>query len=347
MRRLTLKLLILFVPIGLPIIAINYFVDPANIFSGEEYIEGIANIMAKGHNVDNIANYDERLLQEQMIKRLHKAPDLVVLGSSRIMQINNSFFPGKTLLNCGVSHGNVNDITAIVGALDSMKMLPGEMIIGLDHWLVGKEGTSEWQSLYGYHQYMMAKLFGTNSNSEESQQPNPSRKLSSLVEFSYFKSSLKFMMENKSKKYVDVGLNSPTMYGRFSDGSISYSKDYTNPDRQKLAIEARQNAIDLGLPVPDLSKVKQLEKLLDFLQEKKIKVHLIMVPLHPEFNKGVQQHHKQIVEEWTPVFNSIVTKHQIPYSGSFNAEDVGMTGNDFYDAYHCSGVSIKKQIPIL
>ena len=148
MRNLIFKLLIIIVPVGLMIVATNYLVDPANIFSGAHYVDGIANILTRGHNVDNLSNYDERLFQEQMIKRLHKAPDIVVLGSSRVMEIGSSFFPGETVLNCGVSHGNINDLFAIIGTLDSMNKLPSEMVIGVEHWLICVGGTSEWQSLY-------------------------------------------------------------------------------------------------------------------------------------------------------------------------------------------------------
>lgn len=345
MRRFILKLLIIVLPVGLTVIVTNYLIDPANIFSGETYIEGIANIMSQNHNVDNLTNYDERMLQEQMIKRLNKAPDVVVLGSSRVMEINSGFFPDKKVLNCGVSHGNLQDILAITGALDSMHMLPKEIVLGLDYWLICQGGTLEWQSLYPYHEYMVAKLSEANQHSNAEQSPNSFRKLSSLFSLNYFNSSIHFLLEHKSKKYKDVGLNKPTTYGRFSDGSICYGDNYTHPDLVKLAIDAKAKGRKEGLPTPDTLRIKQLDKLLDYLKEKEIKVHLTMLPIHPEFYKGIQQYHKQVLEEWEPIFKNIATKHQIAITGSFNAESIGMTDSAFYDDLHCSGESIKKCIP--
>ena len=65
MKRLLFNLFLIIVPIGLLVVMVNYFVDPANIFSGTAYVSGISDILVKGHNVDNVSNYDERALQEQ------------------------------------------------------------------------------------------------------------------------------------------------------------------------------------------------------------------------------------------------------------------------------------------
>lgn len=346
MRNLILKLLVVVVPVGLTIVGTNYLIDPANIFSATSYVEGIAGLLSQGHNVDNVSNYDERLLQEQMIKKNQETPAIVVLGSSRVMEIGGSFFPGKKVMNCGVSHGNVNDLIALVGAWDSLMILPHEMIIGVDPWLLGQEATTEWQSLYPYHQYLVKKYFETGFSSDGMQSPNPFRKVSNLIALNYFQSSLQFVLKGKSNKYKDVGQNKPQTYGRFADGTVCYSEVYTHPDRAKLAIDSRVTGYKDGLPLPDSSKIKLLEGLLEFLQQKNIQVHLIKIPVHPSFYKAVQQKHNQLLQEWDPIFSNIATKYHLSLSGSFSADSVGMPETDFYDTYHCSGEAIKKYISI-
>ncbi len=139
------------VPTGLMVVLCNYFIDPANLFSSRQYVSGIAGILSSGNNVDNISNYDERLLQEEMIVRIKKTPDIVVLGSSRIMEIGSDFFPGKSVINLGVSHGNIHDLVAIVALLDSAGRLPKDVLINVDPNLVSYKGTNEWQSLSDYY----------------------------------------------------------------------------------------------------------------------------------------------------------------------------------------------------
>jgi len=346
MRSFFLKLLIIIIPVSLIVAFINYKVDPANVFSGREYVDGIADILIQGHNVDNLSNYDERLLQEQMIKRLQKTPDVVVLGSSRIMEIGSSFFPGMTVLNAGVSHGNIHDLYGIVGLLDSLNRLPQAIVIGVDHGLLEQGGSAEWQSLYNYHEYLINKLFRDSSQQFNSQIPRPFRKLSSLISLDYFQSSLKFLLERKSKQYIDVATNKPTVYGRFSDGSICYANEYTHPDHSKVASDAKVTGSKTGFLSPDNSKIKLFKKLLEFLHDKNVTVHLVMIPYHPEFYKACLQSHPKIMDEWAPLFKDIAAKHQVSLSGTFDANSIKMPADVFYDMYHCSGESIKQFIPI-
>src|SRR5580698_1852135 len=84
MKKLFYNLSLIVAPLGLLVLGVNYFIDPANIFSGKAYVAGISDVLVKGHNVDNVSNYDERALQEQMVRKLPYRPDVVVLGSSRV-----------------------------------------------------------------------------------------------------------------------------------------------------------------------------------------------------------------------------------------------------------------------
>jgi len=97
------KKLMFLLPIVCLIIGFNYFVDPANIFRSEKYCQAVVSLLLKGKNVANITNYDERLLQKEYINSLTQRRDIVVLGSSRVMQISASLFPRHSFLNNGVS----------------------------------------------------------------------------------------------------------------------------------------------------------------------------------------------------------------------------------------------------
>ena len=346
MRKLFLKLSFIVPPVGLLVVLTNYLVDPANVFSGAVYLDGVAQALSNGHNVDNLSNYDERILQEQMIKDIHKTPDVAIFGSSRVMEIGSSFFPGKTVLNCGVSHGNINDVIAIVGAMDSLKKLPGEMIIGVDHFLLGQGGSTEWESLYPYYQYLLPKIAADPSSSSSFPQLNLFRKITPLFSLDYFKSSMEYLMKHKSKKYYDVGQNRPKIYGRFSDGTVCYSLDYANPNVNKVAQDAEVNGSEVGIPAPDTAKIRLFDNLITYLQRKNVSIHFIMIPYHPAFYKAVRQKHERVLQEWQPVFSSIAAEYHIPLSGSFAADTLGMPAADFYDMYHCSGESIKQFIQI-
>lgn len=249
MGRLLFKLLLIIVPVTILVAASNYFIDPANLFFPREYVTGVATILLKGHNVDNIANYNERLLQEQMITRLSRKPDVVVLGSSRIMEIGTDFFPGKTVLNAGVSHANIHDIVAIAGALDSTGHLPAEVYMNVDAGLISERHTLEWQSIAPYYTYFMEKndLPGQRREKEDIKNAN---KLYALFSLEYFKQSMHFFITGGDKKFMDAGKTKPAKYGRYSDGTICYPYAYLHPDTVKTASDAAIMGAKEGLSFP-------------------------------------------------------------------------------------------------
>ena len=65
--------------------------DAAKIFH-TGYERNIANIIYSSKNATNISNYDERILQKELINKIKSKPDILILGSSRTMLINSSYF---------------------------------------------------------------------------------------------------------------------------------------------------------------------------------------------------------------------------------------------------------------
>jgi len=341
MRRLSLKLFVIIVPVGAIIAAANYFIDPANLFYPREYVAGIAAILLKGHNVDNISNYNERLLQEQMITGLKQTPDIVVLGSSRIMEIGNDFFPGKRVLNVGVSHANIHDIIAITGLLDSMGRLPAEAYINVDAGLVSERHTDEWQSIAPYYTYFIKKYAAQDLQKEDEEAAKPAR-LYALFSFEYFKQSLHFVLSNGNKKYMDAQYAKPVKYGRFSDGTICYAGEYLRPDTIKIASDAAITGAKEGLTPPDPDNIRLLGNLVDFFRERHVKVHFIMLPYHPAFYTAVNSSHGDLFYSYDTIFHKIAVERQVDLKGSFDSNRYSLRENEFYDMHHCSKEAIKK-----
>jgi hypothetical protein len=341
MRRLLFKLLIIIVPVAAIVAASNYFIDPANLFFPREYVAGIASILLKGHNVDNIANYNERLLQEQMVTRLHYRPDVVVLGSSRIMEIGNDFFPGKTVLNAGVSHANIHDIVALAGALDSTEHLPAEVYINVDAGLISEKHTLEWQSIAPYYTYFIKKytLPGLRKEKDDIKRAD---KLYALFSLEYFKESMRFLVTNGDKKFIDVEKNKPAKYGRFSDGAICYSYTYLHPDTIKTASDAAITGAKEGLSLPDQDNIQLLRTLVDFFQQHNIKVHFIMLPYHPAYYEAVNKNYNNLFIRYNAVFHAIAEEKGVELRGSFDSNVYGLNQKDFYDMHHCSKDAIKR-----
>ncbi|HET6253702.1 MAG TPA: hypothetical protein VFE32_06500 [Puia sp.] len=338
MKKLFYKLISVIAPVGVLVVLVNYFIDPANIFSGTAYVAGISDILVKGHNVDNVSNYDERALQEQMIRKLPYRPDVVVLGSSRVMELGSTFFPGKKVLNCGVSHANINDLIAITGLLDSTNKLPDEMVINVDPHLICLGGTMEWQTLMPYHKYLMGKW---HIRADAGQRSLLLEKLGTLISFEYFEKSLTFLSQHRSKRFLDVGTGKPALYGRYSDGTICYPAFYAVPDTLKVAADARVvGGREIVNPDPD--KADLLSKLVDYLKSRKVKVVLVMLPYHHEYYQAMNHRFGNVFSSYDTLYRQFAQAKAIPIYGGFDAIGLGIPLDEFYDSWHCSREAIKK-----
>ena len=342
MKIFALKLSIIITPFIFLVTITNFLIDPANIFGAKKYVSGIAEILSRGHNVDNIANYDERLLQEQMVQKLARTPDIVVIGSSRIMEIGTDFFRGKYVLNCGVSHANIYDLISITGLLDSFHRIPSQMIINLDPDVVGEGGTLEWQSLMPYHESFWEKAPGRSNLKDINQGANDLKKAYALFSFDYFSQSLAFLLRGAKKEYFDVQSQRPKVYGRFSDGTISYSFKHMNPDSSQVALDARVTGSRSGIPTPDTAKMRLLNLLLDYLQSKNVKLEFLMLPFHKEYYNAVNVSHKNLFYTYDSLFRNLASERHIMIYGSFDPSKFNITERQFYDMYHCSKEAIKK-----
>lgn len=344
MKNLLLKLTLIVVPVALLVIMVNYCVDPANMFRSREYVTGIVDILVKGNNVDNVKNYDERLLQEQMITRLKNTPDIIVLGSSRVMEIGNDIFPGKIVLNAGVSHANINDLIAIVGLMDSVGRLPSEIVINTDHFLVSEEATPEWQSIFPYYNYFVSRYIPGHKEKTATPFSNEMRRLSSLFSFSYFKESLLSLFNGDSKMYLDAGKSRPTGSGRLSDGTVCYPSQYMYPDTMRMATVARNTARRQGVSPPDPEKLRLLSLLIDFLKNKNVKLRFLMLPYHQDFYSLANKHHGGVLLQYDNLFRKLAAEKNIPVAGSFDPAAGGLGATHFYDMYHCNKEAIQKII---
>jgi len=112
MQRFINKFIIISLPVLILLFTVNYFGDAARIFDSD-YEKEMAETLMKGSFVTNISNYDERVFQKELINRMNNAPEILVLGSSRTMLINSTYFPNQTFFNNSVSGASIEDIIAL------------------------------------------------------------------------------------------------------------------------------------------------------------------------------------------------------------------------------------------
>lgn len=345
MTRFIKKILSVSLPVFFLLITVNYFGDAAKIF-GSEYEKEMAEISMNGSYVTNISNYDERVFQEELINRMKKAPELLVLGSSRTMLINTTYFSNQSFFNNSVSGASIEDIIALFQIYKERNILPEKIIIGIEPWLFNENnGQTRWKSLeYFYNKY--------KKKTESNLVTNSIYKYSELLSLSYFQASIKAMPKlflgtsrpiATQKKYNETNT-------KLTDGSLIYRSDYRN---------ATQNAINSKIDnyiAGNIYSIEKFETISDDiwtefenfirkLKKENITVEFFLCPYAPRVYDKISKEYLNVVKTENLIIN-FAKENNIKVYGSFDPYNLGFDETYFYDGMHCNEKGIKELLNV-
>ena len=270
------------------LVSVNFFVDPANLFhhrtiqEGQSYEEHVAHQIISGYHVTNVETMDERLFQKHVISLLpsRTPPDVVILGSSRCQMIGDNIFPGKTVMNNGVTGATIEDLLAIVNMYDSLELPMNEIFIELSPWYLNdNNGQTRWKSISPDYTAFVNKL-QLNEHQKLEQPGNVSwidPKVLELFSFEYFQQSVKHLLNRSTSKENSILFSRSEFVDGFSVGKLgqqtaqlmdhallsendtlaSLNKMLTNPD---LMQEVKKLIPDQEFPGEIISMYNDLKK---------------------------------------------------------------------------------------
>ncbi|MEN9304691.1 MAG: hypothetical protein RL264_3120 [Bacteroidota bacterium] len=341
MQRFINKFIIISLPVLILLITVNYFGDSARIFDSDYEKEMAENLM-KGSFVTNISNYDERIFQKELINRMNNAPEILVLGSSRTMLINSTYFTNQTFFNNSVSGASIEDIIALFQIYKERNILPNKIIIGIDPWLLnGNNGQSRWKSLeYFYDKYKKrtGSILATNS----------SYKYSELFSLSYFQASIKTipkLLSGKSRPIVTQEKYNETIT-KLSDGSLVYSADYRNATQNQInsKIDSYINGNIYG--IENFNSISddiwsEFQEFIYTLKKENISVEFFLCPYAPKVYEKVSINYPYVVKSENLIVR-FAKANGIKVYGSFDPFSFGFDETYFYDGMHCKEKGIER-----
>jgi hypothetical protein len=339
--------LLFFVPMVLLIAGVNYFVDPANLFSEGKYEEGIAGYLTRGYHVTNVVNYDERLLQKFFINELSQCPSEIVLGSSRVMLINESYAESGKLINNGVSGATLEDEMAIYDLYEKKGCRIQKVIIGVDPWILNdNHDQTRWTTLADECNEFTKKIL--HSSPLKPRGNSQFARYEELFSFSYFKTSLDYLIKGIDKKYQPTKLIQNKMFTRLIDGSIYYDEAFrmATPDQ----VKKRADEVIAINPIYSLRQFTQLSenykllfsKFIEYLQGKNVEVEFFLAPYNPiVYNYFRQNNAYRMVFNTEKYFRGFAERHGVKVIGSYDPARYNLDSSFFYDGYHCTEKAIK------
>lgn len=343
-RRLSIRLL-MFLPIPVVIIAINYFIDPANLYWGARKYNCIASAIASGMNVRDVDNLDERLVQEKIITKIKAPPRQLIIGSSRSMMIGDNIFQQKSLNN-SVSGASLEDYLALWYVYDEKGFLPEVFVIGLDPWILNRNsGQGRWQSLNNNYQKMIKRLnlkAATNASTV-------SEKTLNLISLSYFQTSttdFKKQFQKRWKESTDLCVATSELQSKEKqmilwDGRRVYDekmrlRTVTKVEEDAISYGTDKNVYSLsGFAELDKENLKTLEVFSKYLLLKGVKVVFYLPPYHPTtFKKIIARDDTKIILEVEKAYKELGQRLHIPVVGSSNPDSYKLMGDVFFDGMH-------------
>jgi vacuolar-type H+-ATPase subunit F/Vma7 len=339
------------------VISVNVLIDPANIFKNGEYEDGILKIILSGDNVTNISNYNERDLQKRLIETGNFKPNLLIIGSSRIMEIGSDLFKDVDLINNGVSMEVLEDDLAILNMYLEQGIKPQKIILGLDPWTLNDNNPEDrWKSVYRFEYYKMLDRLGVEKEHAIKDYLFISPKYSELFSFSYFQESIKAMIWKRGKNqsvYSATKTKINNTFTKLCDGSITYDIKYRSKTPDELKSYVIGNSETLigysfqGFKEISNKKTEILKKLITYCKLNNIRIDLVLAPMHPyTYSFLTSQSKYSLIRETEKVMKDIAGEYHLNLYGSFDPKNMGITENYFYDELHCNPEAMKKVIQV-
>lgn len=347
MKSFIIKMLYM-LPIPLIIMGLNYIEDPANIFRKGPYEKGIVKHLNEGKNVTNVTNYDERLFQKYFITELNQCPDVIVLGSSRVMQLGKSYFPEEKLINNGVSGASIEDLLAIYDLYENKGCKIKKVRIGLDpYFLNDNNDQSRWKVLLAEYNEMLSKLELNKYTEKKVIDESEFEKYKQLWSVSYFKNSWSYFVRGVDVHYRPTAETINKDFTKLTDGSIVYGEISRNSTLETVNRYATQSITETPMySMREFTKMSSkyqtiFKHFIVYLQAKNIEVEFFISPYHPIVYDHIKKSKDyQIVFEVEKYFKQLANDHKIKLIGTYSPYIYQFNDTYFYDGFHCKEASL-------
>jgi hypothetical protein len=328
---------------------LNYFVDPAGIFFASETLEyAMAKGLADNNAVAIPGNYDERKFQKYRIElETHYQPAVLVVGSSRVMQISIKTYPEK-VFNLGVSGATIEDDIALV--FMSLKKFPvKKVILGIDPWVLsGSSGQDRWLTL-DKEFYEAEAILLPGRQAPRTLFDKQWEKWAQLLNLDYTSESFKKLKQLSrlvgDQAPVETSDNDTPLQKVDKirkDGSRVYRLNYAARTQQEV-----DNDIDLwvhytleGFKYSE-ANMHLLSVYIDYLLQHHYEVEIFLPPYHPDAYAKIKVGTPEVlmVEE---NLRKLAKEKHINFVGSYDPNVTHCTRYEFFDGAHPREECIQK-----
>lgn len=334
MKKFLGHILLFFFPILISAICVAFFY--AQVKDSGEFYDVDVCIKYQRENESSLMGmgYYENTPYYKLKNVNYYKPELIALGTSRVMQFKRNFFRSN-FYNCGGGvSGNYNEY---LNFLLNMEYKPKCMILGIDAWVFN----DAWNK--GVHNYIGKSEISVRMLNKK----NVLKKM-----FLDWKAG-KWVFEDLSNYPLNLGFNGKIKNDGFMiDGSYYYGDIYRNPEAQAdynfantmERIRTGSMRFEWGDEI-DEDTEGQLENLLSYCKDNDIFVVGFSAPFAPAvYDEMINSGKYGYLRKITPVCEALFHKYGFEYYDFLDVRQLGITNACFIDGFHGSEVVYGKLV---
>ena len=345
----------LLAPLPLLMVWYNYTVDCSGYFQGDLYLREVGNMVLAGEDIVGYEkmNNQQREILKIFVNNIDPMPDVIALGSSRIMQLSREVLHVESFFNCSVTGGDRADVMGTFYLFDREDRLPQTFIIGFDPWLLRSDAIDGRTDKELYAEFL-EKCLGMVPDVEY-EETNHDEKWEALYSPEYFQNNVTFAQRDTTgvdKPQVVVGdLYNQTTEVKRGDGSLLYDVNYRNRSLEERLGDALAQCGNFlymeNYDSVDEECVELFDKFFAYAKERGVNIVIFFTPYPPlvyNYCEANAERYGGFLETET-VVRELAAKYDIPVYGTYDADAIeGVTEEDFYDGLHCTGAAIEKML---
>lgn len=337
------KALLFILPLLLMIAAVNWYVD-SYAYLRITYDQIAEKMIRESRNAVGLEEsvFNDRSLLAACLERQEEAKEVIVIGSSRVLNFDHTMFGTDSFYNAGLSESTIYDLWAVTGILAQSGKLPEKMIIGVDAFLFNTAHNNDrWMDLKSYENYMAVLLDGKLNENTPRGEKDTGRNWGRLLSLDYFRYNVTCLRDRKRFEVSYTGDWETERYTKHSDGSIAYQSELRDVSEETV-IELTEQAMEEEVVYRmtdykeiDEESMEMLEALIDYLQSQGVEVILYLPPYSPMMYDYIESEEMfGKVFEVEERMKQLASDRQAALYGSYNPEGCGLQMSDLYDVYH-------------
>lgn len=333
---------------------LNITMDPARIYHGDD---GGADRYARDLLKSPIGLYlpvkepNERMIARALLEHAPKV-ECAVIGSSHVMQISSARRPAaladicSSILNVGVNGASIED--HVVLAYYVWKSgIARKIVFGVDPWTFAFNKDERW-ILYA-EDFEAAKTAIYNAGRTRTWHDYLELGVTELYQLARFRNLINMEYTIRSLTALKLDLSStgpvageafgldPAVGGpalaRLKDGSHVYSAKFI-ADARKAAVPVGGQAYKTGEPLNQAAAIGLYRDMLAWLRANGIEPVLLLTPYHQNVWKDPDSPNVVVMRQTEPIVREIAAAMKIRLYGSYDPEQLGCPGTEFYDFMH-------------